>query len=134
MSVDLLTKHGFKKTPARLEVLEILQKASYPLLVQEIQGELVKRKLEVNEVTIYRILDAFCEKGILLRVVSNLPRGARYELNSSDHHHFTCESCGRIEEVGGCTIENFIKPVAIKNNWTIKHHLLEFSGLCTSCH
>jgi Fur family transcriptional regulator, ferric uptake regulator len=63
---QLLDELGFRKTEIRLKVLEYLQKVKKTVS----QPELEKRFNKLaNRVTLYRILSAFEEKGIIHKII-----------------------------------------------------------------
>lgn len=119
-------------TRTRKAVLEFLAYSPKPVDVVEIATQLAKKRIEVDEVTIYRMLDAFLKKGLVTRL--DFHEGKfRYELVQSDHHHVICESCGIVEDVTDCSIESMEKTIVQKQKFLIKRHALEFFGLCNSC-
>jgi len=127
-----LKDYGFKETPARLYILSFLEKAKGPIDVTQIMTFLKEQRISVDKVTVYRILDAFCDKGLVTRL--ELQEGKfRYELNLSDHHHFICEECGEITEIPGCPVYELENDIAKKQKVVIKKHSLEFFGVCHHC-
>ena len=60
----LLEAAGLKTTPNRLSVLETVGNNSSPLNVKEIFDTL-NRKMNINKVTVYRIIDLLLESGLL---------------------------------------------------------------------
>jgi len=120
----MLKNNGLKITPGRKSVLEILMEEKEPLSIDEI-----KSKVSSNITTVYRILEKFVEKGLVYQ--TDFRDGKSYfEFQKNHHHHVTCTSCGKKEEVDVC-IDNNIKT---KNFKRIKSHMLEFFGECKECH
>jgi Fur family transcriptional regulator, ferric uptake regulator len=122
-----------KVTPARLGVLDVLEKASTPLDVATIVAYLQKRAVKADKVTVFRIIHALTEKGLIMPI--QLGEGKfRYEhMAKADHHHFICESCSVIEDISDCKIDELQKEIQIKKGLLIKRHSLEFFGVCKSC-
>ena len=128
----LLRKSGYKATPSRLLVLEVLQKARGPISAQRFIEML---KGQMNQVTVYRILKALKTKG-LIRPIDLRHNHAHYELvKGNDHHHLVCVGCGRIEDVHDCGVENNHRLVLrhAKHFASVEHHALEFYGMCKVC-
>jgi Fur family ferric uptake transcriptional regulator len=48
------------------------------------------------------------------------------------HHHLVCNSCGKIEDIR-LNEQKFIKEVAVKSQFLVDHHHLEFFGYCSNC-
>lgn len=131
---ELLRKHGYKATGARLAVLNIFQKAKHPLSAQEVIA-ILPRSARTDQATVYRTLASFKQKG-LIRPVDLRHNHAHYERNDAhDHHHLVCLRCGRVEDVHRCGIEDMQASVlrTSRHFAEIKQHALEFYGLCKSC-
>ncbi len=127
----LLNKHDLKITQARISLLELIEKENKPLDSQFLIDTL-KQKFKVDKVTIFRILNVLTEHGILRKLEFGEGK-ARYELNTEDHHHLICQSCGNIEDISDCNIEALEKEIKQKKHFLVKLHTLEFYGLCKDC-
>ncbi|MEK7165510.1 MAG: transcriptional repressor [Patescibacteria group bacterium] len=127
-----LKQLGFRVTPARLNVLEILTHTKRPLDAVEIQAALRKQYQSVDQVTVYRMLEAFSQKGIVVKI--QLQEGKfRYELPREEHHHLICDRCGVIQDVKGCPIPRYKDQIAKQQDFQITRHSLEFFGKCHKC-
>lgn len=130
---ELLKSAGLKVTQVRLDVLAVFERLKEPAGVPEI-FEAVKAK-GVNDVSVYRTVNAFAEAGIIREV--NLRHGhADYELaGEDDHHHIVCVSCGKIEEFEDCGVDAVIKKAlrASKAFASVNEHALELFGTCKAC-
>lgn len=127
-----LREAGFKATPGRVAFLELLAKAKEPLSIQDILAKLKNKS--VDQATIYRIVDALRERGLIQYV--NMEHGhAHIELVSpAHHHHAICQKCGTVVDISKCNIKNLENEVLKVSGFTkINRHALEFFGLCSSC-
>ncbi|MBI2601311.1 transcriptional repressor [Candidatus Daviesbacteria bacterium] len=128
-----LHKVALKATPARLATLKVLEAASKPLDVATIKSKLKKDGINADPATIFRMMNSFSDKG-LVREINLQESKLRYEYSAKeDHHHLLCESCGSIEDISDCNIETWEKELREKKGFMIKHHSLEFFGLCKNC-
>lgn len=84
---------GYKATPQRLAVLRALAEKPRQSL-----GELRGRCEGVGTVTVYRTVELLLELGIARRV--DFGGGSRYELAGEHRHHFICEPCGGVFDLG----------------------------------
>lgn len=130
--MQLLHDAHLKITDARKIALHYLEKEARPVDAEEILEHLRKHKLATDRATVYRMIETFLEKDIINRFEFGEGK-FRYELSGSDHHHLVCEHCGRIEDISDCGIEEWEKVVKKKKGFIIKHHSLEFFGMCRSC-
>jgi Fur family ferric uptake transcriptional regulator len=118
---------GFKATPRRIELLELLWKEKEPLAVGMLAAKL---KGEMNEVTLYRALEVFADAGLIRRVDLGHGHG-HYEMEKKHHHHVVCTDCGTIEDVTVCPLPALEK--SSRRFKSIYSHNVEFFGLCKEC-
>lgn len=128
-----LKRADLRATPARIGVLTVLKESKFPIDIKDILKFLAKRHIQANKVTVFRIINKLVSAKLVTPI--QLHEGKfRYEhYNSHDHHHFVCEKCRRIEDIFECTIDQFEKELQVKKGLLIKHHSLEFFGLCKNC-
>ncbi|HEY8364466.1 MAG TPA: transcriptional repressor [Haloplasmataceae bacterium] len=130
----LLTQSGLKKTKPRLMVLNVLKKAKEPLTVEEIYQDCHKKYPTLNLSTVYRILDTFLEKGIVLKPLIKDNTTSCYILNKHKHtHYIICQECHKMIDIEFCPFADYEKEIAKLTNFTILNHKLEFSGICPTC-
>ena len=86
-------------TPARLVVLEILLDSAAALSHHEIEDAIEQRGLDVDRVTLYRVLDWLVERDLAHRIAAE-DRVWRFNavdrVQGGDHAHFHCTRCGQI--------------------------------------
>jgi len=124
---------NLKVTPARLGVLQVLEKSTKPVDIATVTQYLDKKQIKVDQATVFRIINMFTEKGLVVPVQFNEGK-FRYEYGpTADHHHFICEHCGTIEDISDCHIDELEKEISQKKKLLIKRHSLEFFGLCPNC-
>ncbi len=128
-----LRARNLKVTPARVAVLTVLSRSKKPLTVEEILARLGEGT--TDQATVYRMMKSFQAKSIVRQV--DFEHGhAHYELaGAREHHHLVCVSCGRVEDVEGCPIEEHYAGVLKKlpEFSEIYRHTLELFGLCRAC-
>ncbi len=130
---DLLQAHGLRRTPARISLLKVLAAESRPVSVEYLQKKL---KNTLDPVTLYRALEAFSKRGILVQF--DFGHGhAHYELvhEKPHHHHAVCETCGKIEDVPAYDQTNLVSQALqkIPGFARLDRHSLEFYGQCVPC-
>lgn len=130
---DELHAANLRVTPARLGVLHLLERSDMPVDAGMIIRHLKKHRVPADEVTVFRILNAFRKKGIAKPI--QLHEGKfRYEYaDKPKHHHFICEKCGGITDVEGCMAGVMEKQIEKTTGGKVSRHSLEFFGLCRRC-
>ncbi len=126
---QLLKTHNLKVTKGRVAVLVALMHARTPLAIDVI----VRRVGSVNPTTVYRMLERFVAEGMIYH--TNFRNGKAYfEYQPHHHHHITCTSCGKMEEIAVCTQEAEHRALKGAAHFTaIESHILEFFGRCRTC-
>lgn len=133
--VLLLKASSIKVTKQRVGILQILSEADSPLTAENIYLTLSGReKGTANLSTVYRILDAFTQKDILIRTNLNLEGKATYELNHREHrHHIICIVCNEIIPIKGCPLGDYEIKIRKSTGYEIVGHNLEIRGVCPKC-
>lgn len=123
----------YKTTKVRTSLLEILQKTSSPLSVQEILVKLKGKKLNPNKTTIYREIEFLTNLGLVSEV--DFGEGKkRYEALGDHHHHIICVNCKAIKDVSlDKDLDLFNAKIAKQAGFKPVGHSLEFFGLCQDC-
>jgi len=130
----LLTEKKYKRTPARVAILDIFNKNKKPLSAEEIGQKIKIRKQKMDAVTIYRTLASFEKAGILKRVDLR-KESIFFELNNDHHHHLVCTNCNLIESFKSGETEKLLEKIIKKssNFKNITEHSFELFGLCKKC-
>jgi len=96
---ELLKGSQLEATANRLRVLEVVGNNPYPLSAADIFKTL-KRRADINRVTVYRILDLLVAHGVVERL-STGGRAFYYGLAPNRFHlphpHFYCKHCGQMD-------------------------------------
>lgn len=128
-----LKEADLRATPARIAVMNFLEKANQPVDVNSIIEYLKVEGIKTDPATVFRIMNTLTQKGITIPIEFQEGK-MRYELaGKAHHHHLVCESCGKIEDVSTSIIPTVEKEIQKKQNFLIKRHSLEFFGLCQDC-
>jgi len=130
---ELLRAAGYKITPARLSVLNVLSAANRPLSAQDILEKLQvpRRRIQINYVTIYRSLNAF-ESNALVRRVPIERDSNYYELADGEEDYFICQECGKVYPFRSSVGEYILKDMK-KIGCVPTHHSLQVYGICEQC-
>ncbi len=122
-----------RKTQSKEEILNLLEGANTAL-----NHEMIKSKLNsmMDRATIYRVLNSFCEDGIVHRIVGDdgkqyfalcINCGADKNEHRHNHFHFRCTKCGTVE----CLKSEV--DVSLPKGYTSESFNGFMSGLCNEC-
>lgn len=126
----ILKSNNVSVTTARTAIFDTLLHADEPLK----NGEIVRRTPSVDRASVYRTLELFSELGITETIIRGwTPLTELAEPFKAHHHHIICEECGRAEEIENDTLEDVLNLVASRHKFTLKKHIVELTGICSSC-
>lgn len=131
---EILSEKGIKNTKQRNLMLDILVQYELPITAEQIFLKFKELDAAINLSTVYRILDVFVCKGLVLK--SNIADDniATYEINRMEHkHHLICISCKRVFIVDGCPLKEYEEILQKKMDFDVVSHKLEIYGYCHDC-
>jgi len=125
-----LAESGLRSTPQRYAVMALLMgHAGHPTAV-EIFKAVNRFDPRSSRATIYNNLRDLVKAG-LVREVAVEGRAARFDAKGMRHHHFICDRCGKVEDVGWYDVP---RPAAASlGKRVLRECELIFRGLCTKC-
>ena len=130
---DSLWPSGMKRTKQRAAVLDILEHADIPLSAMEIHARVGHGDTPVWLSTVYRILELFTEKGVVIKTTVLDGDMAYYERNRHAHHHYAvCVDCHKIVAVNNCPMAEF-EPKLSDDAFRVMGHRVEMYGYCRDC-
>jgi len=127
-----LAAGGYRITPQRRLILEVLQQGARHQTAEDICASLQQKEPNISLGTVYRNLNILISLGLVTGVDFKDGR-IRYELNDSHHHHLVCLNCGNTVEFPGCNLEETLGDIIGRTRFKITGHILEVFGYCRAC-
>jgi Fur family transcriptional regulator, peroxide stress response regulator len=130
--VKVLKEKGYKVTPQRIAVYDVLKNTKEHPTVEVIYNKLQPMYPTMSLATVYKSLEMFKD----LDLVQELNVGEdkfRYDANVNPHPHITCVACGRVDDVDNEMFFNLSEQVSIKTGYQITGQKLYFYGHCPAC-
>ena len=127
-TTDILRAHGLKATPRRVAMLELIR-ARGPLSAEEVYQALSESGDAPSLSTVYRAVDALCEKGILVSVT--LPGQTERRYNWAGTHYFLCTACHRCIAIDDSPMTAYAR--SLEKCMGLQVQQLQFTGLCGKC-
>ncbi|MDI9480083.1 MAG: Fur family transcriptional regulator [Syntrophomonadaceae bacterium] len=130
--VEKLSARGYKITPQRRIILEILGNSDRHLTAEEIGLQVKEIEPSISLATVYRNLNLLVELQMVSRL--NIHDGpVRYELHGGHNHHLVCMNCGAAVKLGVCPMQGEVKRIVDETGFEVSSHHFEILGYCREC-
>jgi Fur family transcriptional regulator, ferric uptake regulator len=134
VSQTVFGRIGIRNTIPRKLVYAVLEDADLPISAEQVYWKLKEAVASVSLSTVYRILEIFVEKRLVLK--SSMPEDnkAMFELNRPTHqHHLLCLACRKMLTVDGCPLDVYEHELEHTTKFHVTGHRLEILGYCETC-
>ena len=131
--IQILHDFGVKVTSYRLELLRYMSKSKLPIPASKII-EIMKRKFDMNQATVYRGLKVLMEAQVLSVIEIN--KISHYEMNFGESTVLiACSHCGAMDRISKVSLDDIIKKTArySKKFANISSLNLQVYGICKNC-
>jgi Fur family ferric uptake transcriptional regulator len=131
--VETLRDLGYRLTPQRLAVLEMLHRSDAHITAEDIYNQVRATHPNVNRSTIYRTLQLLKKLGLVAETDLGGGRLCYHHIEVGHHHHLICQRCGRVIDVDESILDDFKELVIRRFGFVadIKH--LAIHGHCLHC-
>ncbi len=127
-----LHAQGYRMTPQRMAILQILQESSRHLSPGEIFAHAQERLPGITEATVYRSLSFLHQQNLIL--AAHIGSGQLvYEISGHNHHHLICRACGYSQTIEHEMLETLYKQFKENTGFQIDCMHMTFFGLCLNC-
>lgn len=130
--VERLRLAGYKITPPRLAVLEVIRHMGEHLNPNEVLEQAKSIHPALGRATVYRTLELLTQLGIV-RPIYVGESGPTYIRADGNHHHLVCARCGVVVDFDRCVADEMTEELTARFGFTVTSHLLEFYGFCPAC-
>lgn len=127
---NYLLRFSIKPSVQRTAVMEFLLNNRIHPTIDEIYLALSPHMPTLSKTTVYNTLDLFVEKGAVRALVID-EKNARYDVDTSAHAHFMCNSCGKVHDIFDVNPAFFQLPESDK--FKIQAVEISYSGTCNEC-
>ena len=129
--VQKFKQRGYKMTPQRRAILEVLTGNTHHPTAEQIHGLVKEHMPDISLATVYNTLHELAEMEELCEL--DVGHGVRrYEISQVDHAHRVCLGCGRIEDILG-DFEK-VKPLfQYGEGFCPVRYDVTIYGYCTDC-
>jgi Fe2+ or Zn2+ uptake regulation protein len=127
-----IRSRGFRLTPQRLVILQVLQHSGVHLTPAEVYKLASESLPGLTETTVYRTLEFLSENGFAL--AAHIGSGKLvYEVAGHAHHHVICRNCALEVEVPHQQLVALYAQIEQSTGYRLTTSHLTFFGLCPHC-
>jgi Fur family peroxide stress response transcriptional regulator len=125
-------KNGLALTIQRRVILESLASRTDHPTADQVYEDVADKIKGVSRTTVYRVLETFVSIG-LAKKISNPESKARFDADTTRHHHLTCTNCGVVLDLFDNDLNNLRLPTGIEKEFEITDYSITFTGMCSVC-
>ena len=129
---ELLRGNGFKVTPQRLAVYEVLANTKEHPNAEMIFSSLQATYPTMSLATVYKTIDILHEIG-LVQILNAGEDSFRYDADVSEHAHIRCVECGRVDDVFDLDTAKFNDQIQQNTKYRLVGQQFYFYGICADC-
>jgi Fur family peroxide stress response transcriptional regulator len=130
--IKLFSEKGFKITPQRRVIFELLAEDDSHPTADELYQRVLSLMPDVSQTTVYNTLRELVALGELIPVEIVSENGMRYDTNNSDHHHLFCMRCNTLVDIERDFTGLELTP-AEAEGYQIAKNQVTFYGICKKC-
>ncbi len=133
---DALRQHGYRVTPPRRLVWDVLRRADRHLTAEEVAEQVAELRGAVNIASVYRALAVLADLELVresrLGEASTGP--AYWEVAHPDEHfHLVCDVCGDVSHHRGRLVEEIATHLRDGHGFAPSQVDLVVTGTCAAC-
>ncbi len=129
---DLCRAHGLNLTHQRRALLgALIQHKDHPT-ADQLYDDLKESLGGLSRTTVYRILETFVGIGLVVKISSQQAK-ARFDADTSRHHHISCVQCGQVADLVDADFDLPELPQNHPSGFQLHDYAITFTGLCPRC-
>jgi len=125
-------KNGLSLTVQRRAILENLSCRKDHPTADQIYAAIQDRIVGVSRTTVYRVLETFVQLG-LARKISNPEAKARFDADTSRHHHASCLECEQVIDINDSALPDIDLSRVDLKGFEVFDCSIVAVGLCKAC-
>lgn len=129
---DRCRKNGLSLTIQRRAILENLASRKDHPTADQIYAAIQDRVSGVSRTTVYRVLETFVQLG-LAQKISNPVAKARFDADTSRHHHAVCLHCEKVIDLDNTRMPDINLANVDFNGFEVFDCSIVAVGLCSDC-
>ena len=132
--IQLLRQQGYRLTPQRLQVLQVIKTHCQHVTAEEIHAAIVPQQPFLDIATVYRTLQWLQSVGLVAPIDEGDGK-LRYEYHplGDHHHHLVCQRCNQQIQIPDAFFEPLKSAICQHYGFTLNIDHLALPGVCKAC-
>ncbi len=132
-AIDRLRTRGYRMTPQRLSVLDIVASRSGHVGADEVWNRVKMQHPYVDLATVYRTLQLLKRVGVVTEVV--IGNKLHFELTDQHnrHHHMVCSHCDAVQTLSPAYLDELSQRLRLEFGFTPDLENFTIGGTCDKC-
>lgn len=131
--IEQLRSQGFRITPQREMIAEILAHSGCHLTAEQIYTQVQQRTRMVNLATVYRTLDLLVEHGMASHLDLGDGQVVYATSNHGPHIHLVCRHCGQVIDADHDLLASLGNDIFSRYHFSADLQHISILGECASC-
>lgn len=128
----ILRENGYKVTPQRLAVYEMLAATKEHPSAEMLYSALRPKYPSMSFATVYKTVEIL-NKLKLIQILNTGEDSFRYDADISPHHHVQCTCCGKVEDLYNIDISGIVQKAEAESGYEMIAQQFYFYGVCENC-
>lgn len=128
--IDACRGKGLNVTYQRLLIYKSLNRVKSHPTAEEIYQEVRKEYPSISLATVYKTLETLAENQLISKVTS-LHDLARYDGDTSRHHHLVCLRCRKVVDIHDESLNQL--NFADQQGFKVSGYRIQVEGICADC-
>ncbi|WP_455278037.1 Fur family transcriptional regulator [[Eubacterium] cellulosolvens] len=130
--IEVLHQNGFKATPQRIEILNILTKSHTHPTVDEVYQKVKKKFPTISPATVYKTVQVL-KDARKVQELTFYDEKTRLDANMKPHINLVCLKCKEISDLHDPKVTEFVKYYSKKSTFKNESQRIDFYGSCKDC-
>ena len=131
--ITRLSQQGYRPTPQRMMILEVVEEADSHISAHEICTRVREHYPNMNISTVYRTLELLEGLGLVTKTDLGDGKERYHSIRKGHHHHLVCQKCGAIIGVAESITNPLWAEILEQYDFKVNMKHLVFFGLCSRC-
>lgn len=131
---EFLRQQGYRLTPQRLEVLQVVKSRAEHLTAEQIHAAILPQQPYLDIATVYRTLQWLQSVGLVAPI--SMGEGKlhyEYRRPGEHHHHLVCQLCGHHTQIPDELFTGLKAELQRRYGFTLQADHLALTGRCAMC-